>query len=196
MFAAVILENISEIAEKIFGEKQFSKEAMEFSLEVREAVEQYGILPGEPEPFYAYEVDGYGQYNVMDDANLPSLLSIPYFGYATKDNERYQNTRAKILSDRNPYYYKGTKASGIGSPHTPVNYIWHISMAVQAITSLDEKEKEDIIHLFETTDGGTGLMHESFFVEDPSQYTREWFSWANSVFCEMILDYMGEKVIL
>jgi meiotically up-regulated gene 157 (Mug157) protein len=29
----------------------------------------------------AYEVDGFGSHLRMDDANVPSLLSLPYLGY-------------------------------------------------------------------------------------------------------------------
>jgi len=41
------------------------------------------------------------------------------------------------------------------------------------------------------TDGGTGFMHEGFDVDDPAKYTRGWFSWANSMFCELVFDYLG-----
>ena len=143
---------------------------------------------------YAYEVDGFGQYNLMDDANLPSLLSIPYIGYRDENDETYKNTRDFILGDGNPYYYKGEKAQGIGSPHTPINYIWHISLAMQGLTSSDREYKKQIIDLMKATDGNTNLMHEGFNVDNPEQFTREWFSWANAMFCELVLDYCGYTV--
>ena len=131
----------------------------------------------------------------MDDANLPSLLSIPYIGYVNEDDEVYQNTRKMILSEMNPYFYKGSAAQGIGSPHTPVNYIWHISLAMQGLTSNDIKSQKQILEMMKNTDGGKELItKDSRDKSNPTQYTREWFSWANAMFCELVLDYCGYKV--
>ena len=194
MLASVILSNMSEIAIEIYNDIEFAKQTKEFSEEVRQAIETYGIVPKQKKEYYAYEVDGFGQYNIMDDANLPSLLSMPYFNYCTKENARYQNTRELVLSDINPFYYQGKYMEGIGSPHTPSRYVWHIALAIQGLTSNSKEEKEKILHMFETTDAGTNLMHESIYVDDPQMYTRPWFSWANSVFCEFILDCCGMTV--
>lgn len=195
MFAVVVLEYIGEIAETVLKDPELKREALDFAAEIREAVEHYAVL--EQEQFgkvYAYEVDGFGQYLLMDDANVPSLLSIPYLGYTSFDQEIYQNTRRMILSEQNPYFYKGEAAQGIGSPHTPINYIWHISLAVQGLTAEDREEKKRILKLLAATDGDTGRMHEGFHADDPKQFTREWFSWANAVFCELVLDYCGYSV--
>lgn len=53
---------------------------------------------------YCYETDGMGNCNLMDDANVPSLLSIPYLDPSGEDYNRevYKNTREFILSDKNP----------------------------------------------------------------------------------------------
>lgn len=195
MFAVVVLEYIGEIAETVLKDPELKREALDFAAEIREAVEHYAVL--EQEQFgkvYAYEVDGFGQYLLMDDANVPSLLSIPYLGYTSFDQEIYQNTRRMILSEKNPYFYKGEAAQGIGSPHTPINYIWHISLAMQGLTAEDREEKKRILKLLAATDGDTGRMHEGFHADDPKQFTREWFSWANAVFCELVLDYCGYSV--
>ena len=169
---------------------------VELSKEIREAVEKYAIVAGEAKDFYAYEVDGFGQYNVMDDANLPSLLSMPYIGYCDKENERYQNTREMVLSERNPYYFPGKVLTGIGSPHTDTRYVWSMSLCMQGITSDNKEEKEAIFKMLENSDGGTNLMYESIFADDDTKYTRPWFSWANSVFCEFVMDYLGYSVKL
>ena len=84
---------------------------------------------------YAYETDGLGQHTLMDDANVPSLLSLPYLGYCAPDDPIYLNTRRWILSDQNPYFYRGAAAAGVGSPHTPPRYVWPIALAVQGLTS-------------------------------------------------------------
>ena len=169
---------------------------VELSKEIREAVEKYAIVAGEVKDFYAYEVDGFGQYNVMDDANLPSLLSMPYIGYCDKENERYQNTRGMVLSERNSYYFPGKVLTGIGSQHTDTRYVWSMSLCMQGITSDNKEEKEAIFKMLENSDGGTNLMYESIFADDDTKYTRPWFSWANSVFCEFVMDYLGYSVKL
>ena len=189
-------DNAQSGVKQMFEDQELAKEAGDLSKEIREAVEKYAIVAGEAKDFYAYEVDGFGQYNVMDDANLPSLLSMPYIGYCDKENERYQNTREMVLSERNPYYFPGKVLTGIGSPHTDTRYVWSMSLCMQGITSDDKEEKEAIFKMLENSDGGTNLMHESIFADDDTKYTRPWFSWANSVFCEFVMDYLGYSVKL
>ena len=68
----------------------------------------------------------------MDDANVPSLLALPYLGFVDINDTIYQNTRAKLLNNKtNPYYYSGQYAAGIGSPHNAgYNYIWPMAIAI------------------------------------------------------------------
>jgi meiotically up-regulated gene 157 (Mug157) protein len=139
---------------------------------------------------YAYEVDGYGNYVLMDDANVPSLLSIPYLGYRPVDDPIYCNTRAFLLSEENPYYYEGKYARGMGSPHTPEGYIWHIGLIMQAMTSTDRAEQGQLLEMLLATTAGTHYMHESFDPDDPAQYTRTWFAWANSLFSQWVIEWV------
>lgn len=195
MFATVVLGYVEEIASNILRRDDLAKEAKALAIEIKESIEKYGVIHhADYGNIYAYEVDGYGQFNIMDDANVPSLLAAPYLGYTTMANETYANTRKVILSEANPYYYAGKCAQGIGSPHTPVRYIWHISLAMEGLTSDDPKFKKEMIDLISSNDGGTNLMHEGFHVDDSTKYTREWFSWANAVFSELVLDYCGFQV--
>lgn len=195
MFAVVVLGYLEEIAKVVLKDDKLAREAHNLGAEIRAAIENYGTLTHYKfGKVYAYEVDGFGNYNIMDDANLPSLLSIPYLGYVSEEDEVYQNTRRMILSEANPYYYKGKLAEGIGSPHTPINYIWHISLAMQGLTTEDKNYKKEILEVMKNTDGGTNLMHEGFHVDNPAEYTREWFSWANAMFSELVLDYCGYNV--
>lgn len=195
MFAAVILTYIEIIAREVLNDAGLEKSARELGWEVRNAIEAYGKVKNEYfGEVYSYEVDGFGKHNLMDDANLPSLLSIPYIGYAAADDPVYNNTRAMILSEMNPYFYKGNAAAGIGSLHTPPGYIWHISLAVQGLTCGDPTYKKQILYVMAGTDGGKKMMHEGFNADDPSRYTREWFSWANAMFCELVLDYCGYEI--
>ena len=162
------------------------------SREIDAGIQAHAIVE-HPEfgPIYAYETDGMGHYTLMDDANVPSLLSIPYLGYRDAEDPVYQNTRRFILSHANPYYYQGTAAQGIGSPHTPPRYIWPIALSMQGLTSRDPQERAAILDMLEATDAGTGYMHEGFDVDDPRRFTREWFAWANSIFSEFVMDYLG-----
>ncbi len=176
MFAVIVLGYLEEIEKIVYHSEQMQTEAACLRQQIEEGIGRYGIV--ETEDFgkiYAYEVDGFGQYNLMDDANIPSLLSLPYLGYRG-DAEVIRNTRRFILSEANPYYYLGKFSCGIGSPHTPVRHVWQLALIMQGMTSADEREREDILRMLSETDAGTGLMHESMHVDDPSRYTREWFS--------------------
>ena len=194
MFAVVALGYLEEIAEKVLCDERLAKEACSLKEQIHAAIEEYGRTKAEAfGTVYAYEADGYGMFNLMDDANVPSLLSMSYLGYPA-DEETMEHTRKMILSEANPYYYKGTQAAGIGSPHTPHGYIWHIALAMQGLTESSREEKRRILQLLADTTGGTGMMHEGFCADDPGKYTRDWFSWANAMYAELFLDYLGYRL--
>ncbi|TCC08146.1 glycoside hydrolase family 125 protein [Kribbella soli] len=192
MFASVVLGYLQEIATEVLRDEPLADRAKGLKAEIDEGIASFGTVE-HPEHgrVYAYEVDGLGETLLMDDANMPSLLSIPLTGYAAADDPTYLATRALLLSPENPYYYSGTAAAGIGSPHTPPRYIWHIALAVQGISSTSAEERQRLLELLRDTTGGTGQMHEGFDVDDPRQFTREWFSWANAMFCELALVHAG-----
>ncbi|MCB5496292.1 glycoside hydrolase family 125 protein, partial [Mediterraneibacter gnavus] len=66
---------------------------------------------------------------------VPSLLSIPYLGFADANDEIYKNTRAFILSKENPYYFEGNRAKGIGSPHTWSEYTGPTALPLHGLTT-------------------------------------------------------------
>jgi len=136
---------------------------------------------------YAYEVDGLGNALFIDDANIPSLLSLPYLGVCEANDPIYLMTRANILSTKNPYFYQTEVAMGIGSQHTPREHIWPIAMAVEGLTRTESEALDDVLNTLETTDAGTGYMHESFHKDDATVFTREWFSWADAMYLEVVL---------
>lgn len=190
MFASVVLGYMAEIAIAIYHDERLTTKALRLQEEIDFGIEHYGtVIHPQYGKIYAYETDGQGNHHLMDDANVPSLLSIPYLGYRTVDDTVYQNTRAFVLSEHNPYYFTGTAASGIGSPHTPTDYIWHISLCMQGLTSTDHIEIESILHTLASTHADTGFMHEGFHKNDPTQFTRPWFAWANSLFAEFVSQY-------
>lgn len=194
MFIVVIMKYLEEMAAKLFGDTQLETEAANLGNQVWETIEREGkTYTEEFGMIYAYETDGFGMYRLMDDANVPSLLSMDYLGYPS-EQEAAENTRRFLFSDANPYYYKGTKASGIGSAHTPSGYIWHIAMAMRGLTCKDRGEKLEILREMAATTAGTGRMHEGFFCNDDEKYTREWFSWANAMYVELFLDYFGYRL--
>lgn len=194
MFAAVVLDYAKEMLVTM-GESDLGEKMAALGREIRDGIEAHAVVD-HPEfgKIYSFETDGAGRYNLMDDANVPSLMAIPYMGYADAEDETYVNTRNFILSRHNPYYYEGKKASGIGSPHTPDHYIWHIGLAVQGMTAISRKERDAIVNMFKNTHGGTGFMHEGFDADRPEEFTRDWFAWANSMFSEFILSELGIHV--
>mgnify|MGYP001376056617 FL=1 len=196
MFAVVVLRYLQEIALEVLKDEALARSAASLAEEIDRGIRQYAICD-HPEfgRIYAYECDGMGRFEWMDDANIPSLLSIPYLGYAGADDPIYRNTRKFILSKHNPYYFEGSAAQGIGSPHTPDGYVWPIAIAMEGLTSDDPEEKRRKLQLLVETDGGTGMIHESFDVNDPRKFTREWFSWANMMFCELALDVCGIRIV-
>ena len=194
MFAVVALGYLEEMEREIFHNEELAERAKALKEEIQEAIETIGkTFTEEFGMVYAYETDGYGMYNLMDDANVPSLLAMSYLGYEGEP-EVSSNTRRFLLSEANPFYFKGDKAAGIGSPHTPSNYIWHIAMAIQGLTSETREEKLEILKNMAATTGGKGVMHEGFCCEDDSKFTRAWFSWANAMYAELFLDYMGYQL--
>lgn len=186
LFAVQELRHAAGFA-RMLGDEALASEAEQLAGQIDEGVRQAGHVS---HPVYgdvlAYETDGLGHANLMDDANVPSLLALPYLGVCEKDDPLYRRTRAFVLSRENPYYYEGKYARGVGSPHTPKGYIWPIALCVQAMTSDDLDEIAGLVDTLTHTDGGCGCMHESFDPDAPEKFTREWFAWANSMFGELM----------
>lgn len=143
---------------------------------------------------YAYEVDGFGSNCIMDDPNVPSLLSLPYLGYCKITDPVYKNTRELLLSKWNSFYATGAVACGLTSPHVGVcDHFWPLATIMQAMTTTDEKEILQCLKTLKKTHAGTFAMHESINVDNPRKFTRHWFAWANSMFGELILKIYNEN---
>ncbi|HEX3466829.1 MAG TPA: glycoside hydrolase family 125 protein [Candidatus Elarobacter sp.] len=193
MFAAVVMRDLSSLERDIWHDDRMAANAWGLSIEIQRGIEQYGTLDLPPfGRIYAYEVDGRGHANVMDDANIPSLLSIPYFGYLPKTNSLYLTTRRFALSDRNPYFFRGKYAQGIGSPHTPHGYVWPLALCVQALTATDPKEVDQVFGWIAVSDVGDHRLHESFNANWPESYTREDFAWPNALYAQLVLARRGQ----
>ncbi|MDR0750256.1 MAG: glycoside hydrolase family 125 protein [Tannerellaceae bacterium] len=188
LFAVTSLRQAAEMLRKIKRNDSLAGRCEALANEVEAAINKYAIV--EREGFgkvYAYEVDGFGNYVCMDDANVPSLLALPFLGCIDVNDPVYQNTRRLVLSKSNPYFFKGKAGEGIGGPHIGFDFIWPMSIIMRAATSRDEEEIRYCIQTLRDTDGGTGFMHESFHKDDPSDFTRKWFAWANTLFGELII---------
>jgi len=186
--AVVCLRQLAALWDKL-DQPGDAAEARALAGDIEQGIRTHGVIrhPQRGEIF-AYEVDGFGSHFLMDDANVPSLLSLPYLGYCAPDDPLYLRTRRFILSASNPYYAAGQAACGVGSPHTGLGTIWPIALMVQALTSRSEDEVRDCLAALQATDAGTGFMHESFDKDEAARYTRRWFAWANTLFGELILD--------
>lgn len=195
MFAVVVLGHLATFGRDIYEDNNLAARAERLRDDIERGIQTYGIV-NHPRygRMYVYETDGFGNCNLMDDANVPSLLSIPYLGYRPAADPIYQNTRAFVLSRDNPYYFEGRCAKGVGSPHTPRGYIWHIGLIMQALTSTDTGEQAALLDMIAATTADTNFMHESFNPDDPSQFTRPWFAWANSLFGELVFRWAEKEL--
>lgn len=186
-FAVVSLRQAAEILTRVYNNSTVANECLALATEVDAAIKKYGIINHATfGKVYAYEVNGFGSYNFMDDANVPSLLSLPYLKYVSKDDVIYKNTRNLVLSESNPFFFKGLAGEGIGGPHAGIDMIWPLSIIMRGLTTNSKTEIAYCLKLLKNSHGGTGFMHEAFHKNDASKFTRKWFAWANTLFGELI----------
>lgn len=195
-FAVTSLRKAAEILETVNQKTELATQCSELAQEVETALKQYATY-NHPKygTIYAFEVDGFGNHFLMDDANVPSLLAMPYLGDVDVNDPIYQNTRRFVWSKDNPYFFKGKAGEGIGGPHIGYDMIWPMSIMMKAFTSQDDQEIKECIQILINTDAGTGFMHESFHKDNPEKFTRAWFAWQNTLFGELILKLVNEGKI-
>ncbi|MDE6345601.1 MAG: glycoside hydrolase family 125 protein [Muribaculaceae bacterium] len=193
LFAVTSLRKAAEILTEVNKDKNLAGRCTALAGEVEAAIRKYGVVK-HPEygKIYAFEVDGFGGQMLMDDANVPSLLALPYLGDVDVKDSVYRNTRRFVWSESNPYFFKGTAGEGIGGPHIGYDMIWPMSIMMKAFTSTDDAEIKECVEMLMTTHNGTGFMHESFHKDNPSNYTRDWFAWQNTLFGELILKLIAD----
>jgi hypothetical protein len=182
------LRKAAEILTKVNNNKKLADECTALADEVHKALMEYAVVE-HPKygKIYAFEVDGFGNRLLMDDANVPSLLGMGYLGDVSLDDEIYQNTRRFVWSEDNPWFFRGKAGEGIGGPHIGYDMVWPMSIMMRAFTSTDDEEIRQCVQMLLNTDAGTGFIHESFNKDDASNYTRAWFAWQNTLFGELIL---------
>ncbi|RKD91328.1 glycoside hydrolase family 125 protein [Mangrovibacterium diazotrophicum] len=193
LFAVTSLRQLAEISNKVTGDSSFAAGCLTLADEVEAAIRKYAIVK-HPKygKVYAFEVDGFGNHTFMDDANVPSLLALPYLGCVEENDSIYKNTRKLVWSEDNPYFFKGKAAEGIGGPHVGYDMVWPMSIIMRAMTSDDDAEIAWCVKTLRDTDADTGFMHETFHKDDPTNFSRSWFAWANTLFGELILKLVNE----
>ncbi|MEN8192889.1 MAG: glycoside hydrolase family 125 protein, partial [Bacteroidota bacterium] len=194
LFAVVKLKQLAVIFSDVLKDEKFAEECITLANEIDDAVKKYAVSEHlNYGKIYAYEVDGFGNQLFMDDTNVPALFSLPYLGYCDIDDEIYLNTRRYLQSEDHPYFFKGKFAEGIGGPHIGLDMVWPMNIIIRALTTQDEEEIKLCIKMLKETHAGTGFIHESFHKDDPNNFTRSWFAWANTLFGELILNLYKTK---
>jgi uncharacterized protein len=193
-FAVISLKQAAEMVSQISRDEPLAEQLHALASEVETALQKHGTID-HPEygKIFAYEVNGYGSYNIMDDANVPSLLSLPYLGAVSKEDPVYRNTRKMLLSLNNPFFYKGLAGEGIGGPHAGRDMIWPLGITMRGLTSTDDEEIKNCIGMLRKSNAGTGFMHESFNKNDANKFSRKWFAWANTLFGEFLWETYQQK---
>lgn len=192
-FAVTSLRKAAEILSTVNKKPELAGQCTALADEVEQALKQYAVY-NHPKygQIYAFEVDGFGNQLLMDDANVPSLLAMPYLGDVDVADPIYQNTRKFVWSDSNPYFFKGKAGEGIGGPHVGYDMAWPMSIMMKAFTSTDDEEIKSCIRMLMETDAGKNFIHESFNVNNAEDFTRPWFAWQNTLFGELILKLVNE----
>ena len=192
-FAVTSLRKAAQILTEVNKNETLAKECTDLAMEVETALKKYATY-NHPKfgTIYAFEVDGFGNHLLMDDANVPSLLAMAYLGDVDIDDPIYQNTRRFVWSDSNPYFFKGKAGEGIGGPHVAYDMVWPMSIMMKAFTSQCDDEIKQCVEMLMRTDAGTGFMHESFHKDDPKVFTRAWFAWQNTLFGELIIKLIND----
>jgi uncharacterized protein len=185
LFAVASLRQLAEMASAILHDGTLAGDAAELATEVETAVGKYGVVPTSAGTIWAYEVDGFGSQVLMDDANVPSLLALPYLA-SSPDPALYARTRAFVWSESNPWFARGSAGEGIGGPHEGRGMIWPMSQSIYALTSDSAAEIRSALEMLKSGSAGTGFIHESYFKNDAGRFTRAWFAWANTLFGELL----------
>ena len=185
LFAVTSLRQLEEIAHAVLHDEALANDAHTLATEVERALQRHGVAATPAGTIWAYEVDGFGSQLLMDDANVPSLLGLPYLA-SSPDVAMYTRTRSFVWSDRNPWFFRGTAGEGIGGPHVGKDMIWPMSQMVYALTSNSDEEIRRALTTLKASSAGTDFMHESYFKDDAKRFTRSWFAWANTLFGELI----------
>ena len=188
ILAAIALRSIAKLAVDGYNDRDLAMHARAVEQRVYSGIFEYGRFYNERRHqwMYAFETDGYGRYNMMDDANIPNLTTLPYMNWCSAFDPTYLNTRSFALSKNNPWYFTGTYAAGLGSPHTPYGFVWPLGMIGRALTATSSNEVATAITMLAETDSESGMIHESFYPNGYWRFTRQEFGWANALYADLL----------
>lgn len=189
---------VAELAEGAVHPLDATKQAMareltqtmrDFARGIREGIDADGVVAHrEFGDIFAYECDGYGGVNLMDDANVPSLLSMPLFRYdesryplpksvAGRDYGKiYQNTRRFAMSMANPYWAQGPAISAVGGPHLGPGKGWPMAALVAGLTAF-EAESGFVDARGDSLDAGAGEALVAFVGEQLGMVLNSTSGW-------------------
>jgi uncharacterized protein len=185
LFAVRSLRQLATMSNAILQDTKMATEAFNLANEVEVALRKHAIVPASAGTIWTYEIDGYGGTILMDDANAPSLLSLPYLN-SSPDAALYGRTRAFVWSKQNPWFFSGSAGEGVGGPHVGRDSIWPMSQIMYALTSETDVEIKNMIRMLTDCAVATGFVHESYNKNNSALFTRAWFAWANTLFGELI----------
>jgi uncharacterized protein len=182
---------MKSIVAEVYNDVLFVKEISNLQTQIQKVLHQVlqnaKLQTGNLKNVIPFETNGLGSNLFMDDANIPSLLSLPYLEGIASNDPLYQKTRAFVLSANNPFFFTGKAGEGVGGPHVGVDYIWPLSIIMRALTSNNAQEIKMCLDILQKSNANTGFMHEAFQKEDATKFTRTWFAWANTLFGELLL---------
>jgi meiotically up-regulated gene 157 (Mug157) protein len=212
LFAVSVLEKLHEMNSDLWNDVELAEELVALKDSIVTGIKAFGISD---DGTFSFEVDGLGNRTdkVLDDANNPNLLWLPYIDF--KDDGGvfpkgiYERTRNAVLSDKNLNYFTPALRestdlnSGLGSQHETGGLrpewpgrectrdcIWHLGLIMQGLTAQEQVEEDDVLRQVLST-AWHGYMHEGFSVIFTKEYNRDWFGWGNSMFAEWIIeDYL------
>jgi len=188
--------HVFEVLPWTAGLPRMMQRAIDLEKSIRSGIEAHGTMQYHGQKVYAYEVDGIGNAIFMDDANVPSLLSLPFLGFLDAADPMYQRTRSLVLSKYNPWFFKGSLGiGGIGGPHVGIGHIWPMSLMMQAWSSNNVSEVRLLLEQLMDSSFPNSLMHESFSKDTFKDFTRKWFAWANTLFGDLMLKISSDAVL-
>jgi uncharacterized protein len=193
--AVVALRALADMARSGYGDRALADRAIALAERVQTGILMYGrVYDARYGWLYVYETDGLGHDLMMDDANVPDLLSLPYLDWCSAYDPTYIDTRNFVLSQNDPFFYSGTYAQGLGSPHTPRDNVWPLGIITRALTSTSTLEVSTAVTTLAQTDSEAGLIHESFYDDGYWRFTRSDFGWANALYAELLFRTLAGDV--
>jgi uncharacterized protein len=188
MSAVMTLNYLVQIFRDIYLDQDASEDVLLLQENIDKGIQKYGIVE-HPDfgNIYAYETDGLGNYVFLDQADFPSLLSIPYLGYVPVEDLIYQNTRRFIFSKKNPNFIQGRFVSGLGETNEGKSHISPISIIMRGFTTEDPLEIEQVLDDLKQSHTGTYQIRDKIDPDNHSKNVSDKSDIAGALFLELIL---------